>query len=101
VLLMLLLGILLPTACVLWFMTQAMNNEQLALQQRSLELYRGQLKLVTDEFNGQWQRNVRQIEDMAAHADASGLFAEVARKKLVSAMLVYGISAQRSKLIAQ
>lgn len=89
VLLTLLLGVLLPTACVLWFMTQAMNNERLALQQKSLDLYNSQLQILTQDFNSQWEGNIRLIESMAAHADASDLFAEVARKKLASAILVY------------
>lgn len=90
VLFTLLLGILLPTACVLWFMTQAMNNEQLAIQQKLLNLYRGQLKILTQDFKNQWQSDISHIEDIATHTDASTLFAEVVRKKLASAVLVYG-----------
>jgi signal transduction histidine kinase len=90
VLFTLLLGILLPTACVLWFMTQAMNNEQLAIQQKLLDLYREQLKVLTQDFKNQWQSDISHIEDMASHTDASALFAEVARRKLASAVLVYG-----------
>jgi len=89
VLLTLLLGVLLPTACVLWFMTQAMNNERLALQQKSLDLYNRQLQILTQDFNSQWESNIRHIEALAAHADASDLFAEVARKKLASSIVVY------------
>src|SRR4051794_2619360 len=89
VLLILLLGVLLPTACVLWFMTQAMNNERLALQQKSLDLYNSQLRILTQDFNTQWESNIRHIQALAAHADASDLFAEVVRKKLASAILVY------------
>ena len=89
VLLTLMLGVLLPTACVLWFMTQAMNNERLALQQKSLDLYNSQLQILTQDFNSQWESNIRHIEAMAAHADASDLFAEVVGKKLASAILVY------------
>jgi signal transduction histidine kinase len=89
VLLSLLLGVLLPTACVLWFMSQAMNNERLALQQKSLDLYNSQLQILMQDFNSQWESNIRHIQAVAAHADASALFAEVVRKKLASAILVY------------
>jgi hypothetical protein len=41
--LLLSLAVLVPTACLLWFMNVAMQNESLALRQRLAEAYLAQL----------------------------------------------------------
>lgn len=41
--LFLLLAVLVPSACFLWFMNQAAQNERLAMRQRLMDVYRGNL----------------------------------------------------------
>lgn len=43
VLLSLLLAVLIPTGCVIWFMSQAMRNERLAMRQKLRDLYAEQV----------------------------------------------------------
>jgi signal transduction histidine kinase len=48
VILLLLIAVILPTVCLLWFMTQAVKNEQMAVKQKLIDVYtkRGQYYFV-------------------------------------------------------
>ena len=49
--LFLLIGVLTPTACVLWFMNVAVNNQRDASRRTLSEAYRGQLALLRDRVD--------------------------------------------------
>ena len=51
----LLVGVLAPTACVLWFMNVAIENQRGADRQKLTEAYRGQLTLLRDRADAYWQ----------------------------------------------
>ena len=48
------LGVLAPTVCVLWFMNDAVRTQATAARQRVTEAYRGQLWLIRDRIDGYW-----------------------------------------------
>lgn len=48
--LMLLLAVLVPSACLIWFMNQAVRNERLAVRQQLTEVYRGNLSLAQERL---------------------------------------------------
>jgi signal transduction histidine kinase len=52
---MLLVAAAVPTACVLWFMGQAMRNERLATRQKLLEAYRAPLEQARTRLERYWQ----------------------------------------------
>jgi signal transduction histidine kinase len=56
---------LVPAACVLWFMNEALARESDASRQRVLEAYRGQLRLVRARLDPLWRAH-------AASLDAAG-----------------------------
>ena len=56
------LGVLAPTACVLWFMNEAARSQAVAARQEVAEAYRGQLKLLREKIELSW-------EDRAAALD--------------------------------
>ena len=41
VILLLAIAVILPTVCLLWFMTQAVKNERLAIRQKLIDVYSG------------------------------------------------------------
>src|SRR5215216_2934400 len=51
----------LPAACVLWFMTAALENDAAAAQQRILSAYRGQLRLVRSRLDGLWRTEATRL----------------------------------------
>jgi signal transduction histidine kinase len=55
VLLCLLLGVIAPTACVLWFMNQAAKSEATAARQEVTDAYRNELRIVRDHVETYWE----------------------------------------------
>jgi len=57
VILLLVLAVILPTVCLLWFMTQAVKNERLALRQKLIDFYTEQTQtLFIDGPRQYWQQ---------------------------------------------
>jgi signal transduction histidine kinase len=54
-LLFVLMGVLLPTACVLWFMNDAARSQADTARRSVAEAYRGQLRLVRDRVDSFWR----------------------------------------------
>src|SRR5690349_19228631 len=54
VLLFLLLGVLAPTACVLWFMNETVHSQSESSRRSISEAYRGQLWLMRDRVDSFW-----------------------------------------------
>ncbi len=82
------LVVLLPTACVLWFMTQAMQNERLAVQQELTDFYRGQLDVLRDQLDGFWAQRAERLAQMAEQMPASAVFAECVDNDLADSLIV-------------
>ena len=56
VLLLLLVVVLAPTICLLWFMSWAIENERLAMRQTLEQSYRRDLAALQTQLEGYWQR---------------------------------------------
>jgi len=63
VLALLLAAVLVPTACVLWFMTAAMRNERLAVRQRLTDVFRGGLLDAQTKLDDYWEARLRQLRE--------------------------------------
>jgi len=50
------LAVTVPTLCLLWFMTQAVTNERLAVRQRLSEYYQSRLSVVEPEISDFWNK---------------------------------------------
>ncbi|MBN1816462.1 MAG: GHKL domain-containing protein [Sedimentisphaerales bacterium] len=51
--------VILPTVCLLWFMTQAVRNERLAVRQKLVDLYEGEVKRIAETIdNDIWQNEL-------------------------------------------
>jgi signal transduction histidine kinase len=61
-LVLLVLLTLLPSAGVLWFMNAAVTSESAAAQQRVMEAYRGQLRLVRARLDPLWRAHVATLD---------------------------------------
>ena len=52
--LLLVLVVVVPTACVLWFMNKAMDSERLVVRQKLTEIYSGQLRSLLEKMASRW-----------------------------------------------
>ena len=71
--------VVLPTAGVLWFMNQAMQNEQFAVRQRLMEAYRAQLQSAAGRVRSEWSKKLARITEEQKRARAPEAFAELVR----------------------
>lgn len=90
VLLLLLVVVLLPTVGVLWFMSQAMGNEQLAVRQKLTDIYRVQLVQLQQELQLYWQARSTQLEPQNPGKPASYHFAQQVREGWADSVVIYG-----------
>jgi hypothetical protein len=68
---LLVVGMLLPAACVLWFLNEVVSTQTAATRQRVLEAYRGQLRLVRSRVDAHWRLRVARLS-VAGTAVMSG-----------------------------
>ena len=82
VLLLLLAGVLAPTACVLWFMNAAVNNQRDASRQKLAEAYRGQLTLLRERMDSYWEKRAADLERETRDGPAPMIFERLVRRGL-------------------
>ncbi|MBV8842197.1 MAG: hypothetical protein JO307_05240 [Bryobacterales bacterium] len=66
VLLFLLAGVAAPAACVLWFMNAAASSQAASARQSVMEAYRGQLRLIRDRVEADWDSRAKELAKQAA-----------------------------------
>lgn len=79
-----------PSAGLLWFINQAAQNEQLAVQQRLTDAYRAHLLLVRERLDAYWLDHIQQLDTPAARENPARLFAEAVGSGLADALVIRG-----------
>jgi signal transduction histidine kinase len=82
------LAALVPAVCVLWFMSVAMRNERLAVQQRLTQVYLNHLTSVQRQVTTFWKERQTALES-AAGASPSQVFATIVRSRLADSVILY------------
>jgi signal transduction histidine kinase len=77
VLLLMLVAVLVPTAGVLWFMSQAVNQQRDVARQRLSEAYRGQLALLRDRLDSYWEQRATRLSNRPGHDTPPKIFQQV------------------------
>jgi signal transduction histidine kinase len=73
--LLLLLMVLVPSVCLLWFMNQAVQNERLAVRQKLSDAYRAHLDLARERLEDYWRTTAKNLDMLPASALGPKLFA--------------------------
>lgn len=94
VLLLLLVAVIVPTLCVLWFMKQAMRNERLAVRQKIEDAYRPQLDKVVERLETYWQEKVKALAEVDPAVEAPETFASLVKNGVCDSAIIYDSSGQ-------
>lgn len=86
--LLLLLGVLVPSACLLWFLNVAVQNQQAASQRKLAEAYRGQLILLRARADSYWEQRAKDLAREAEQTPAPAAFQQILEKGLADAVIV-------------
>jgi hypothetical protein len=89
VLLLLLAAVVVPTACVLWFMNEAMRNERLAVRQKQADAYRPQLTGVAGRLDAPWKEKAEALSKAQAGSAPAATFARLVGDGVCDAALIY------------
>ena len=81
VLLLLVLGVLIPAASILWFTNTAAQHEASAARREAAEAYEGQLRLMRDRIDAQWQAR-------AAELASAGSFPTIVGQQIADSAMV-------------
>ena len=57
------IAVILPTVCLLWFMSQAVENVQLAAQQKLIDLYKEKLERALPQVQSNWHERLQLIQN--------------------------------------
>ncbi|NQT03962.1 MAG: GHKL domain-containing protein [Planctomycetes bacterium] len=66
VVLLLAIAVILPTVCLLWFMSQAVGNERLAVRQKLTVIYQKRLEILSKRIEDLWSARIGVIEKETA-----------------------------------
>jgi len=90
---LLLLTVVVPTACVLWFMSAAMRNERLAVRQRLTQAYRQHALAAQEALEKHWLDKQRALAK-ADKLPAARIFAELVTSGVADSVVVYDKAGQ-------
>jgi signal transduction histidine kinase len=95
VVLLLAIAVILPTVCLLWFMSHAVRNERLAVKQKLTDVYQQRLDSLSQRLDKLWSDRINTVGAKAGLGDAEifGLFADGGEEahglKLCDAAIIY------------
>ena len=92
--LLLIVATLAPAACVLWFMTEAMRNERLAVRGRLTAVYDGQLDTLRRRLDDYWRQEEAALAAVDPDRPAPEVFAELVRSRVADSVIIYDTSGQ-------
>jgi len=84
-----LLAVLIPALCLLWFMSEAMRNERLAARQKLADAYRSQLTAAQTKLERTWTAWLSELERLAQTAPASSAFARCVQSGGVDSVILF------------
>ena len=88
-LVLLVASVAVPTACVLWFMSAAVQNVRLAVRQMLVEDYEPRLTAAADEVEKHWQGKLAALMDVPADEPAAVTFALLVTSGACDSAVVY------------
>jgi signal transduction histidine kinase len=98
-LLFLVVGVIAPTTCVLWFMRDASQAQANAARQSVAEAYRGQLRLLRDKADAYWKGRAVALRQSAGKGNAAD-FARNVRAGLADSFILRNYPVQAVEVSA-
>jgi signal transduction histidine kinase len=86
--LLLAVAVILPTVCLLWFMSQAVKNVQLAARQKLINVYEDKLTTASRESNDNWSTQFEQLDRLIDQNAPSEIFSKLFKADCYS-VIVY------------
>jgi signal transduction histidine kinase len=85
---LLLLAVLIPTACLVYFMNEAIVKQRDLASRKLDDAYRGQLRLVADRVNAFWEQRARDLDSYNQGESPALFFEHSVRDGLADSVIV-------------
>ncbi len=95
VVLLLAVAVILPTVCLLWFMSQAVKNERLVVRQKLVTLYQDQLADTVHETDKRWSENCRFLDTGTPMTYPYEKLIAAVDKNCCDGLIIYGATGKR------
>ena len=96
VLLLLAIAVVVPTLCLLWFMTQAVKNERLAIRQKLVSVYENKLTEAVQKANDVWLQNQKFLDSRRAGAHPYQTLLSVVSDNGYDGLIIYDATGKRT-----
>src|SRR5437868_3871308 len=87
--LLFLLAVLVPSVCLLWFMNQVVHNERVAVRQKLMEAYRGQLGLIEERLETYLRQSADDLENQLEKTGGQALFLALVTNNQADAVICF------------
>lgn len=86
---MLMLVIIIPTVCLLWFVSEAVRNERMAVRQKLTELYQSQLESLSLELQTFWEQKINRLSAIDPGMSPAERFKKIIESGLSDSVILY------------
>jgi len=95
VVLLLAVAVILPTVCLLWFMSQAVKNERLVVRQKLVTLYQDKLTDTVRETDKRWSENCRSFDTETPTTDPYKMLIATVDKNCCDSLIIFNTAGKR------
>jgi signal transduction histidine kinase len=95
VVLLLAVAVILPTVCLLWFMSQAVKNERLVVRQKLVTLYQDKLSETIQKTNKRWSGNCMFLDTGTPTTEPYEMLISAVDKDCCDGMIIYDNTGKR------
>lgn len=95
VILLLIVAVVLPTVCLLWFMMQAVRNERLAIRQKLADVYERDLDEALKKSGAVWEEELSDLRDKLGGSGPLSMFDRLTKFEFYDAAVIYDESGRR------
>lgn len=74
---------------ILWFMGQAVDNEELAAKEKLEEIYRGQLVAIRSRLTTEWRQRAADLQGFESGTEPASVFAHIVSSGLADSAVVF------------
>ncbi|MBN1905962.1 MAG: HAMP domain-containing histidine kinase [Deltaproteobacteria bacterium] len=86
---MLLLVVIVPTVCLLWFVSEAVRNERMAVRQKLTDLYQSQLENLPSLIHKFWEQRIDDLSGISPDINSSERFIKIIEKGISDSVIIY------------
>jgi signal transduction histidine kinase len=91
---MLMLVVIIPTVCLLWFVSEAVRNERMAVRQKLTEVYQSQLESLPPMLQTFWEQKINKLSAIDPSMSPSERFNKIIGSGLSDSVILYDSSGE-------